>query len=234
VFFVGYLEAMKKKFVVYLRVSTVKQGTTKTGELGLGLEAQRTAVGNFVRSMNGQGEIVKEFIEIESGKKADRPVLQQAIKEAISGGYILCVAKLDRLTRNLHFITTLQNSKVDFVAADNPHATPFLIHILVAVAEHERNMISSRTKAALEAAKARGTKLGNPRYEEAIPKAVAARQAIATERNTELRKVVQQTMKKTGLTKLADIAEALNLRGIKTSRNCQFTPTHIHRLLKAV
>jgi DNA invertase Pin-like site-specific DNA recombinase len=121
---------------------------------------------------------------------------------------------------------------VDFVAADNPHATPFLIHILVAVAEHERNMISTRTKDALEAAKRRGTKLGNPRYEEAIPKAVEAWKRLAADRNAELRRMVNEVMEKTGLTKLAEIAQALNLRGIKTNRGCQFTPTHIHRLLK--
>ena len=86
------------------------------------------------------------------------------IRECKATGAILLVAKLDRLSRNLHFVTALQNSKVDFVAAVNPHATPFLIHILVAVAEHERNLISSRTKAALQAAKRRGKKLGNPRY----------------------------------------------------------------------
>jgi len=142
------------------------------------------------------------------------------------------VAKLDRLSRNLHFITTLQNSKVDFVAADNPHATPFLIHILVAVAEHERDMISNRTKLALEAAERRGTRLGNPRYETAIVKAVDARQKIAANRNAELRRIVAEVMEKTGLTKLAEIAEALNLRGIKTNRGSTFTPTHIHRLLK--
>ena len=105
------------------------------------------------------------------------------------------------------------NSKVDFVAADNPHATPFLIHILVAVAEHERNLISSRTKAALQAAKRRGKKLGNPRYEEAIPKAVAARKKLAEDRNRELRRIIQETMDRTGLTTLTDIARALNLRG---------------------
>ena len=169
---------------------------------------------------------------MESGKKADRPVLAEALRECKAKGFTLLVAKLDRLSRNLHFITALQNSKVDFVAADNPHATPFLIHILVAVAEHERNMISSRTKAALEAAKRRGVKLGNLQYESAISKAVEVRQKIAADRNAGLRKTVAEMMKKTGPTKLAEIAEALNLRGIKTNRGYQFTPTHIHRLLK--
>jgi len=220
---------MNKKYVSYLRVSTARQG-----ESGLGLEAQRLAVINFVRTQGPEAEIVRESVEIETGKRADRPVLAEAIRECKANGYTLCVAKLDRLSRNLHFVTALQNSKVDFVAADNPHATPFLIHILVAVAEHERNMISSRTKSALDAAKRRGTKLGNPHYELAIIKAVDTRQKIAANRNAEFRRVVAEVMEKTGLTKLAEIAEALNLRGIKTSRGGEFTPTHIHRLLKTI
>jgi len=219
--------SMIKKYISYLRVSTARQG-----ESGLGLEAQRMTVANFVRSQGPDAQIVRECVEIETGKRADRPVLTEAIRECKANGYTLCVAKLDRLSRNLHFITALQNSKVDFVAADNPSATPFLIHILVAVAENERDMISNRTKLALEAAKRRGTKLGNPQFEKAIIKAVATRQQIAENRNTELRRIVIETMEKTGLTKLADIAEALNLRGIKTSRGSEFTPTHIHRLLK--
>ena len=114
------------------------------------------------------------------------------IRECKATGAILLVAKLDRLSRNLHFVTALQSSKVDFVAADNPHATSFLIHILVAVAEHERNLISSRTNAALQAAKRRGKKLGNPRYEQAIPKAVAARKKLAEDWNRELRRIIRE------------------------------------------
>jgi DNA invertase Pin-like site-specific DNA recombinase len=116
--------------------------------------------------------------------------------------------------------------------ASNPHATSFLIHILVAVAEHERNMISNRTKLALEAANRRGTKLGNPQYQAAISKAVEARRKIAADRNAGLRKMVAEVMEKTGLTKLAEIAHTLNLRGIQTARGSRFTPTHIHRMLK--
>jgi DNA invertase Pin-like site-specific DNA recombinase len=219
---------MTKKFVAYVRVSTQRQG-----ESGLGLDAQRLAVQTFVGSLGTDAEIVKEFVEVESAKgNVQRPILAEAIAECKANGWSLCVAKLDRLSRNLHFITTLMNSKIDFVAADNPHATPFLIHILVAVAEHERNMISSRTKVALAAAKRRGVKLGNPRFRTAIPKAVAARVKLATDRNEQLRHTVNEVMAKTGLTKLAEVAEALNLRGIKTNRGCEFTPTHIHRLLK--
>ena len=137
---------------------------------------------------------------------------------------------MDRLSRNLQFVTALQNSKVDFVAADNPHATPFLIHILVAVAEHERNMISSRTKAALEAAKRRGVRLGNPQFAKALPMAIEARQRLANDRNAELRRIVTEIKQKTGLAKLADIGNALNLRGIRTNRGCEFAPTQVHRL----
>src|SRR5579862_50477 len=223
---------MKTKFIVYLRVSTNKQGTNRKGEMGLGLEAQRSAVKTFVSSIGPDAEIIRELVEIESAKGGvQRPVLDEAIRECKAGGYCLCVDKLDRLSRNLHFITALQNSKVDFVACDTPHATPFLIHILVAVAEHERNMISSRTKAALEAARNRGVKFGNPRYGEAIPKANAAWKKLAADRNDVLRRMVAEVMEKTGLTKLTEVANALNLRGVKTNRNCQFTATQVHRLL---
>ena len=208
---------MNNKFVSYLRVSTNRQG-----ESGLGLEAQRSAVKAFVGSMGAEAGIVKEFVEVESGKRSDRPVLGEAIREC----------KANRLSRNLHFVTALQNAKIDFVAADNPHATPFLIHILVAVAEHERNMISSRTKAALEAARNRGVKFGNPHYDEAIPKANKAWKKLAADRNSELLLKVNEIMEVTHLTKLAQIANALNLRGIKTNRGCEFTATQVHRLLK--
>jgi len=217
---------MKTKYVVYRRVSTQRQGDS-----GLGLEAQSDAVARFIQSSGG--EIVTEMTEIESGKNADRPILLEAIRQCKEQGYTLLVAKLDRLTRNLHFVTTLQQTKVNFVAADNPHATPFLIHILVAVAEHEKNLISQRTFSALQAAKRRGVKLGNPNYLTAIPKAIKARQEIAAKKNATLRQIVLETIAKTGLQKLSDVANCLNLRGIKTNRGCQFTPTHIHRLLKA-
>jgi DNA invertase Pin-like site-specific DNA recombinase len=217
---------MKTKYVVYRRVSTQRQG-----ESGLGLEAQTDAVNRFIRSSGG--EVVAQLTEIESGKSAaNRPVLLEAIRSCKEHGHTLLVAKLDRLTRNLHFVTTLQQSKVNFVAADNPHATTFLIHILVAVAENERAAISLRTSSALQAAKRRGVRLGNPHYKEAVAKATKALQQQAAERNSQLRQIVVETMAKTGLQTLAEVANCLNMRGIKTSRGCQFTPTHIHRLLK--
>ena len=136
--------------ISYLRASTARQG-----ESGLGLEAQRSAVRAFLGS-----EPHAEFVEIESGKMANRPQLLAAMAECKRLKARLVVAKLDRLTRNLHFLTGLIDSKIDFVAVDNPHANKLTLHILGAVAESERDAISARTTAALAAARARGRKLG--------------------------------------------------------------------------
>ena len=152
-----------KQFVAYFRVSTKRQGAS-----GLGLEAQKKSVADYVAN---NGQVVAEFVEIETGKRADRPQLNLAIELCKKHGYTLCVAKLDRLARNLFFVASLANSKVDFVAVDNFSATPFVIHVLSAVAEQEAVAISARTKAALQAYKARGGTLGNPRIAEARVKA---------------------------------------------------------------
>lgn len=141
-------------FVAYYRVSTDKQGRS-----GLGIDAQKQAVSEYVQ---GRGNILYEFTEIESGKKSDRPQLAEALAMCRKHKAKLIIAKLDRLARNVHFISGLMESGVDFVAVDMPEASRFTIHILAAVAEHEREMISKRTKDALKAAKARGIKLGNP------------------------------------------------------------------------
>lgn len=155
------------EFVAYYRVSTDKQGMT-----GLGMEAQREDVTRFLAT---RGQIVAEFIEVESGRKADRPQLTAALAECRKRRAVLVIAKLDRLARNVHFISGLMNSDVEFIAVDMPQANRLTIHILAAVAEHEREMISQRTKAALAQAKARGTKLGNPRAAEAAMIARAAK-----------------------------------------------------------
>src|SRR5712671_5974804 len=155
-------------FVAYFRVSTDKQGAS-----GLGLEAQREAVARHVAGAGGA--IVAEFQEIESGKRNDRPQIAAALAVCRLRRATLIIAKLDRLARKVAFISSLMESGVDFVAVDNPYATRLTIHILAAVAEHEREMISQRTKAALAAAKARGVKLGNPILEEARRRALAVR-----------------------------------------------------------
>jgi DNA invertase Pin-like site-specific DNA recombinase len=143
------------KFIAYFRVSTDKQGKS-----GLGLQAQRKAVLDYLDG--GRCSLVQEFVEIESGKHNERPQLAAALAACKKHKARLVIAKLDRLSRNLAFIATLMESGVEFVAVDNPHATKLTVHILAAVAEHEREMISERTRAALRAAKARGTRLGNP------------------------------------------------------------------------
>lgn len=143
---------MVARFVAYYRVSTDKQGRS-----GLGLEAQRAAVEAHVAA--GRGAVAAEFIEIESGRKKDRPQLIAALAAARAHRATLVIAKLDRLARNVHFVSGLMESGVEFVAADMPTVNRLTVHILAAVAEEEARMISARTKAALAAAKARGVAL---------------------------------------------------------------------------
>jgi DNA invertase Pin-like site-specific DNA recombinase len=144
------------RFVSYLRVSTAKQGAS-----GLGLEAQREAITGYLNG--GSWQLVGEHVEVESGKKSDRPALGAAIQQCKLTGARLIIARLDRLSRNVAFLANLMDSGVEFVAVDNPTATRFTLHILAAVAEHEATMISARTKAALAAARAHGVKLGGRR-----------------------------------------------------------------------
>src|SRR3954471_11447089 len=143
-------------FVAYYRVSTARQGRS-----GLGLEAQRRSVADFLNG--GSWDLLAEFVEVESGKADDRPQLEQALATCELSGATLVVAKLDRLSRNLAFLAKLQESGARFVAADMPEANELTIHIMAAVAQAERKAISTRTKEALAAAKARGVKLGGNR-----------------------------------------------------------------------
>lgn len=214
---------MNTNFVCYYRVSTTQQGQS-----GLGLDAQRQAVRNYAEKV--QGAVLDELTEVESGKVNERPILNQAIELCRRTGATLLVANLSRLSRNLHFVTMLQQSKVNFVAVDNPHATPFLIHILVAVAELERTMISARTKAALDSAKRRGTKLGNPRFNESLGRARECRRVQSHQRLGELVVVVRE-LQRSGCHRLKDLANGLNARGLKTARGSRFTPTQVHRIL---
>ncbi len=160
------MPAHSGKFIAYYRVSTDKQGKS-----GLGLDAQRRAVADYLNG--GAWELVAEFTEIESGKRSDRPELDLAQKACRKHKATLVIARLDRLARNVHFVSGLMEAKVKFVACDMPEATPFMLHIYAAVAEQEARAISARTKVALQAAKARGVKLGRhgaevlaPRYRE--------------------------------------------------------------------
>jgi DNA invertase Pin-like site-specific DNA recombinase len=149
------MEGKSERFIAYYRVSTVQQGRS-----GLGLEAQRSAVQQHLGSVGGVP--AAEYTEVETGKRHDRPQLQMALADCRRRRAKLIIAKLDRLSRNLAFIAALMDGETEFVACDNPYATRLTLHILAAVAEHEREMIAARTRAALQAAKARGVRLGIP------------------------------------------------------------------------
>ena len=142
-----------KSYVAYLRVSTQKQGQS-----GLGLEAQRAAVSTFTQAAH----LVGEFVEVESGKKNQRPQLQAAMALAKARGATLLIAKLDRLSRNAGFIFQLRDAGVDFVCCDMPDANTLTVGIFAVLAQHERELISQRTKAALAAKQAQGAQLGTP------------------------------------------------------------------------
>ena len=198
------------KWVSYLRVSTDRQG-----ESGLGLEAQRKAVADYLNG--GKWTLAAEFVEIESGKRSDnRPQLAAALAACKKQRAKLVVAKLDRLSRNMAFIATMMDSGVEFVAVDNPHATRLTLHILAAVAEHERMMISQRTKAALAAAKANGRKLGGPKLAVATKLGNEANAAAADRFAVNVVPIIRE-IKATGATSLRAVAAALTARGIATA-----------------
>jgi DNA invertase Pin-like site-specific DNA recombinase len=172
----------------------------------LGLEAQREAV---LRHLAGVGGVLHgEFLEIESGKRNDRPQLAAAIAAAKKAKATLIIAKLDRLARNVYFVSGLMESGVDFVAADNPHANKLMVHLLAAFAEHEREQISQRTKDALAAAKARGIRLGRNGAERLAP-------AYRTEAIERARKIAPILAELKGLS-ARQIAAELTARGIPT------------------
>jgi DNA invertase Pin-like site-specific DNA recombinase len=216
------------KFVSYLRVSTAKQGRS-----GLGLEAQRKAVEDFLNG--GNWRVVKEFVEVESGKKADRPQLAKAFQACRLFGAKLVIAKLDRLSRDAHFLLGLEKAGVDFVAADMPQANRLTVGIMAMVADEERRMISARTKAALAAAKRRGVKLGGDRGAQLTAKQRAAGRAVLIERAEARAADLSETVKEvqaSGATSLRAIAEGLNTRGIPTARGGKWSSVQVMRVLE--
>jgi DNA invertase Pin-like site-specific DNA recombinase len=223
------------KVVSYLRVSTARQGDS-----GLGIEAQRAAVLDYLNG--GQWTLLREYVEIETGKRSDRPQLSAALAYARATGATVVIAKWDRLARNVAFTAALLESGVDFVACDNPHATRFTIHILASVAEYEAQAISQRTRAALQAAKARGTVLGNPNGAAALQRAaraagrtinasgVAGTVAAAIRHMTRVLPVIE-AIQAEGITTLQGIAAELNARGILTARGGRWYATTVRNLL---
>jgi DNA invertase Pin-like site-specific DNA recombinase len=215
------------KFVAYYRVSTQRQGRS-----GLGLEAQQTAVRDYLNG--GDWRLVAELTEVESGRHSDRPKLAEALKLCRLHGATLVVAKLDRLSRNVAFLSNLMESNVDFHAVDFPQANRLTIHILAAVAEHEAKMISERTKVALAAAKARGVKLGGDRGATISPKmSKAGRAAIQKRvqaRAADLAPIIKD-LQAGGATTLQALADGLNERGIPAARGGQWSTPQVMRVL---
>ena len=214
------------KFVSYLRVSTARQGRS-----GLGLEAQRKAVEDYLNGGNWQ--LVKEFVEVDSGKKADRPQLEKAQQLCRLLGAKLVIAKLDRLSRDAHFLFGLEKAGVD-VAVDNPHANRLTVGIMALMAEDEGRKISERTKAALAAAKRRGVKLGGFRGHVFTAKehrlAAEARHARALTRAADVMPIVKE-LQAAGFESLRAIAAGLDERGIPAARGGKWSATQVMRLL---
>jgi DNA invertase Pin-like site-specific DNA recombinase len=220
------------KLVAYYRVSTARQGQS-----GLGLEGQRAAVEAHARATGCA--VIASYTDVESGKRADRPELARAMAHARRSGATLVIAKLDRLARNVHFLSGLMAAGVDFVACDNPHANKLTIHILAAVAEDEAERISQRTRDALAAYKARGGKLGAelPQCRNLTPAAVAigqrrgadARRADAVAAYADLLPRMAG-LRAEGLS-LAAVAERLNAEGHTTSRGAAWSAVQVKRAL---
>jgi DNA invertase Pin-like site-specific DNA recombinase len=215
------------RFVAYYRVSTAQQGRS-----GLGLEAQQKAVADFLNG--GAWSLVGEFTEVESGKRDDRPALAQAMRACRLHGATLVIAKLDRLSRDAHFLLGLQKAGVDFVAADMPDANKMTVGIMAIVAQHEREQISARTKAALAAAKARGVKLGKPENLSnrriGSARGNAAKAAKAETRAADLAPVIEE-MRAAGAVSLHALADGLNRRGVPAARGGTWSAGQVARVV---
>ncbi|MCK0139305.1 recombinase family protein [Aliiroseovarius sp. F47248L] len=203
-------------FISYYRVSTNRQGTS-----GLGLDAQRRAAELFAQQ--SESHISQEFIEVESGKRRDRPQLHAAIEECRNSGSTLLIAKLDRLARNVHFISGLLESNVKFIAVDMPSADRFMLHVYAAMAEEEGRRISERTKAALKSAKLRGIPLGE--NAKALPDKNGTRAArFAREVGPSI-----GTLKSQGLS-VREIASMFNTDKLLSYRGGQWHSTTVQRV----
>jgi len=198
----------------------------------LGIEAQRAALNHFAHTEGF--EVAREFVEVETGKGADamdrRPQLKAALAAARKQRCHVAVAKLDRLSRDVHFISGLMAHKVPFLVAElGPDVDPFVLHLFAALAEKERALISARTRQALAAAKVRGVTLGNPKLHTARSSAVSAVKAEAERYAANVLPIIRQ---KAGATTLRDIAKALNARGVATARGGQWHPKSVSNILE--
>lgn len=216
-------KSQSNTFVAYFRVSTDRQGRS-----GLGLESQRAAVLDFING--GAANLIGEFVEIESGKRNDRPELQKALALCRKEKAKLVIAKLDRLARNVAFISNLMESGVDFVAVDMPDANRLTVHILAAVAEHERELISERTRTALKAARKRGVRLGSPDPNRGSKIGAAAQKVKADRFATNAIPIIRK-IQACGITSYLGIAKVLNARGIPTARGGEWHAATVRNVL---
>ena len=225
------MEKQTTKYVAYLRVSTHKQGFS-----GLGLEAQKEIIQNHLRDITP----IAEYTEVESGRKTDkgRPQLRKALEHCRKEGAILIVAKLDRLARNVSFLSSLlEENDVEIVFCDFPQANKMVLHILAAISQYEAELIATRTKHALAAKKARGAKLGNPehlldKYEEALANSNKTNREKAKANPNNKRAVAFLKILAGQDMTLNQMAETLNKEGFVTSQGFQFTPSTIYKLIK--
>ena len=228
---------MSEQFVAYLRVSREKQGKE-----GLGMSAQRSAVLSHV----GAGDLIAEFAEVETGKRDDRPELRKAIGLCKATGSKLVIAKLDRLSRDVHFLTGLEKAGIDFVCCDMPQADRFTIHIIAAMAQREREMISARTKAALAEIKAK-IERGEPHVSRNsgkpverlgggkpfTPDTIAQGRQVRSQRAAEAASKIAPTLRgmRSGGMTLQEIADALNLDERPSPGGARWSPTSVKRVL---
>ena len=220
----------EEKYVAYLRVSTQKQGYS-----GLGLEAQREIIHNYLR----EKKPIFEYVEVESGRKTDkgRPKLKEALSQCRTHGAKLIVAKLDRLARNVSFLSALLESDVEIVFCDFPQANKMVLHIMASISQYEAELISTRTKQALAAKKAKGCKLGNPehlldKHQEAIKKSNQTNRLKALDNPNNKRAVAMlRILVGQGMT-LKEMTDMLNEEGFTTSKGYAFRPSQVYKLLQ--
>ncbi len=219
---------MSKNYISYLRQSTKQQQIS-----GLGIEAQREIIENYV---SDKSAILTEFIETESGRKSDRPKLIEALALCRRTGATLIVAKLDRLSRSVAFTSRLLESDVEIKFCDFPEANKLVLHIISSIAEYEAQLISSRTKSSLKAKRERGATLGKPenllrKLTSAVEKSNSTNRRKALDNpNNRRAAAMLQTLTKEGRS-LKEMANILNKQGFVTAQGCRFHPAQVRKLL---